>query len=78
VAPTRGTSLIDIEGGPMWDHEADMALVETLEAELRPVISVERAEMAVNDAEFGQLVAHRFIELAGAKAGAADRQGAES
>jgi uncharacterized protein (UPF0261 family) len=78
VAPTRGTSLIDVEGGPMWDHEADMALIETLEAELRPGISVERAEMAVNDAEFGQLVARRFIELAGAKAGAADRQGAQS
>jgi uncharacterized protein (UPF0261 family) len=78
VAPTRGTSLIDVEGGPMWDHEADMALVETLEAELRPGIALERADMAVNDAEFGQLVARRFIELADATVRGTDREGARS
>ncbi len=64
IVPTRGYSLIDIEGGPLWDHEADMELVEALAAELRPGIALERVDLAVNDPEFGQLVASRFLELA--------------
>lgn len=65
VAPTGGYSLIDVEGGPLWDHEADMALIETLEAELPSTIPVERVDLPVNDPEFGRYVARRFIELAG-------------
>jgi uncharacterized protein (UPF0261 family) len=65
IAPTRGYSLIDVEGGPLWDPEADLALVEALESDLRGDIPVERVDLAVNDPEFGQLVARRFIELAG-------------
>ena len=76
VAPTRGFSLIDVEGGPLWDHEADVALIETLEAELREGIPVERVDTAVNDPEFGRLVARRFVEIADRSAGpAADRAG---
>jgi uncharacterized protein (UPF0261 family) len=66
IIPTRGYSLIDVEGGPLWDHEADMELVEALEAALRSGISLERVDHAVNDPEFGRLVAGRFLELAGA------------
>jgi uncharacterized protein (UPF0261 family) len=69
VVPTRGYSLIDVEGGPLWDHEADMELVEALAAELRPGIPLERADLAVNDPEFGRLVARRFLELAEEGAG---------
>jgi uncharacterized protein (UPF0261 family) len=64
VAPTKGYSLIDVEGGPLWDADADMALIETLEQELRDDFPVERVDLAVNDPEFGALVARRFIELA--------------
>jgi uncharacterized protein (UPF0261 family) len=64
VAPTRGYSLIDVEGGPLWDPEADLALIETLERELRDDIPVERVDLAVNDPEFGARVAQRFVELA--------------
>ncbi len=42
VAPTRGYSLIDVEGGPMWDPEADLALIETLEQELIDTVPVGR------------------------------------
>jgi uncharacterized protein (UPF0261 family) len=55
--------LIDVEGGPLWDHEADLALVEALESDLRE-IKVERVDLPVNHPEFGRLVARRFIELA--------------
>jgi uncharacterized protein (UPF0261 family) len=64
VAPTKGYSLIDVEGGPMWDPEADLALIETLERELIDEVPVERLDLAVNDPEFGTRVARRFIELA--------------
>jgi uncharacterized protein (UPF0261 family) len=64
IAPTRGYSLIDVEGGPLWDHEADLALIEALEESLPAEIPVERVDLAVNDPEFGRLVARRFIELA--------------
>jgi uncharacterized protein (UPF0261 family) len=64
LAPTRGYSLIDVEGGPLWDQDADLALIETLERELRDDLPVERVDLAVNDPEFGALAARRFIELA--------------
>jgi uncharacterized protein (UPF0261 family) len=64
IVPTRGYSLIDVEGGPLWDREADLALVEALESDLRDEIPIERVDLAVNDPEFGRLVARRFIELA--------------
>jgi len=64
VAPTKGYSLIDVEGGPLWDEDADMALIETLEQELRDDFPVERVDLAINDPEFGARVARRFIELA--------------
>jgi uncharacterized protein (UPF0261 family) len=64
IVPTRGYSLIDVEGGPLWDPEADLALVDALAAELREGIPVERVDLPVNDPEFGRLVARRFVELA--------------
>jgi uncharacterized protein (UPF0261 family) len=64
IVPTRGYSLIDVEGGPLWDQEADLALVEALESDLRHEIKVERVDLPVNDPEFGRLVARRFVELA--------------
>jgi uncharacterized protein (UPF0261 family) len=64
IVPTRGYSLIDVEGGPLWDPEADLALGDALAGELRDGIPVERVELPVNDPEFGRLVARRFVELA--------------
>ena len=64
LVPTGGYSLIDVAGGPLWDPEADAALVEGLRAELRDDIPVELVDLPVNDPEFGRAVANRFIELA--------------
>jgi uncharacterized protein (UPF0261 family) len=79
VVPTRGYSLIDVEGGPLWDPEADLALVDALAEELRDEIPVERVDLPVNDPEFGRLVARRFIELAqsGRPAGPRSAEGEE-
>ncbi|MGD0713581.1 MAG: Tm-1-like ATP-binding domain-containing protein [Gaiellaceae bacterium] len=64
VAPTRGFSLADVPGGALWDPEADAALLDTLGAELRPDIPFERVETHVNDPEFADLVAERYLALA--------------
>jgi uncharacterized protein (UPF0261 family) len=65
VAPTRGFSLADVPGGALWDPEADAALLDTLAAELRPDIPFERVETHVNDPDFADLVAERYLALAG-------------
>jgi uncharacterized protein (UPF0261 family) len=70
VVPTRGFSLADVPGGDLWDPEADEALVETLERELRPDIPFERVDTHVNDPELADLVAERFLALAPLPAGA--------
>src|ERR1044071_4600184 len=36
VAPTRGFSLADAEGGDLWDPEADRAFLDALQGSLRP------------------------------------------
>ncbi len=63
VVPTQGFSLADVPGGDLWDPEADAALVETLEAELRPDIAFEKVDTHVNDPALADLVAERFLAL---------------
>lgn len=69
VAPTRGFSLVDVEGGALWDPEADAAFLDALERGLPSRVGFERVEAAVNDAAFADRVAERFLELAGRPAG---------
>ncbi len=63
VAPTRGFSLSDTEGGALWYPAADGAFLDSLAAALRPDIPFERVERDINDAAFAELVAERFLEL---------------
>jgi uncharacterized protein (UPF0261 family) len=68
VVPTCGFSLADVEGGDLWDPEADAAFVDTLEAALRDGIEVERVDTHVNDPDFADLVADRYLALVAAPA----------
>ena len=65
VAPTRGFSLVDVEGGALWDPEVDAAFLDALEQGLPPQVGFERVEAAVNDAAFADRVVERFLEVAG-------------
>src|ERR671910_3527337 len=60
IAPTRGFSLADVEGGDLWDPEADAAFLDALAAALRPDIPFEPVETHVNDLAFADLVAARY------------------
>jgi uncharacterized protein (UPF0261 family) len=63
VVPSRGFSLADAEGGDLWDPQADHAFVESLRAALRPDIEFEVVDAHVDDADFAELVADRYLTL---------------
>lgn len=71
VVPTRGFSLADVEGGDLWDPDADAAFVDTRGASLRAEIAFERVDTHVNDSAFADLVAERYLALVSAPAPAA-------
>jgi uncharacterized protein (UPF0261 family) len=63
VAPTRGFSLADAEGGDLWDPEADLAFLDSLRSSLRPDIPYEQLDAHVDDAAFADVVAARYLSL---------------
>lgn len=63
VAPTRGFSLADVEGGDLWDPDADAAFLDALASGLRPDIPFEPIETHVNDPALADLVAARYLSL---------------
>ena len=63
VVPTRGFSLADIEGGDLYDPEADRAFIDALHAALRDDFAYEEADLHVDDAAFADLVAERYLAL---------------
>jgi uncharacterized protein (UPF0261 family) len=63
VAPTKGFSLADAEGGDLWDPEADRAFLDSLRTSLRPDIPYEQLDAHVDDAAFAEVVAQRYLTL---------------
>jgi uncharacterized protein (UPF0261 family) len=63
VAPTRGFSLADAEGGDLWDPEADQAFLDALREALVPAIPYEAVDAHVDDPAFADLVAERYLSL---------------
>jgi uncharacterized protein (UPF0261 family) len=63
VAPTRGFSLADAEGGDLWDPEADQAFLDSLRRSLRPDIPYETVDAHVDDEQFADVVARRYLTL---------------
>ncbi|MGH2945900.1 MAG: Tm-1-like ATP-binding domain-containing protein, partial [Solirubrobacteraceae bacterium] len=71
VAPTRGFSLADAEGGDLWDPESDRAFLHALRAALPPHIAFEAVDAHVDDPAFADLVAERYLSLVQEPANAA-------
>ena len=63
VAPTRGFSLADAEGGDLWDPDADRAFLEALRDALRPDITYETVDAHVDDPAFADVVADRYLTI---------------
>jgi uncharacterized protein (UPF0261 family) len=65
ITPTGGFSLVGTSGGALYDPEGDELLISTLARELRPDIKLERIDADVNQGEFAETVAERFVEMMG-------------
>ena len=63
VVPTAGFSLADAEGGDLWDPDADRAFIDALRSALRADIPFEAVDAHVDDADFAELVADRYLTL---------------
>jgi uncharacterized protein (UPF0261 family) len=66
VAPSQGFSLADVEGGDLWDPDADAAFLEALSSGLRAELAFELVDTHVNDPAFADLVAERYLTLVSA------------
>ncbi|MGH2893351.1 MAG: Tm-1-like ATP-binding domain-containing protein [Solirubrobacteraceae bacterium] len=61
--PTRGVSMIAVEGQPFHDPEADQALLEGLRETLSDRVEVHELDNAINDDAFADAMADRLHEL---------------
>jgi len=65
--PLRGVSMLDSEGEPFWDPEADRAFLEALKGDLRPEIPVYEMDHNINDPEFVDALSDKLLEFMGKK-----------
>ena len=63
VVPTRGFSLVDAEGGDLYDPAADRAFIDSLRGALRADFAYEEVDAHVDDPAFADLVADRYLTL---------------
>jgi len=61
--PTRGLSLIGVEGGPIADADADAAFLRGLRSALRDDIPVTVLDTDINSPEFASAAATEFLRL---------------
>lgn len=67
LLPERGVSMLDAEGAPFHDVEADEALFTALEATVQPTADrrIERIPLHINDPEFADAVVSAYDDITG-------------
>ena len=63
LLPMRGVSMIDRDGQPFHDPDADAALFSALRAALKPEIRVRELDAHINDPEFAHALADELLAL---------------
>jgi uncharacterized protein (UPF0261 family) len=63
--PLKGVSMLDSEGEPFWNPEADRAFLDTLKHNLREGIPVYEMDHNVNDPAFVDAVSSKLLEFLG-------------
>jgi uncharacterized protein (UPF0261 family) len=58
--PLRGVSMIDAEGGPFWDPEADAALFGALRSGLDGKVELHELDLHINDPEFAAAMVEKL------------------
>jgi uncharacterized protein (UPF0261 family) len=61
--PLKGVSMIDVEGQPFYDADADAALFAALRETLADSVEVHEVDTDINDPEFAVAMADRLHEL---------------
>jgi uncharacterized protein (UPF0261 family) len=69
LVPLRGFSMLNKEGGPLYDEAANMAYAETLRRELSAQVKLVEVDAHINDIEFARATVDVFINLRAEKAG---------
>ena len=67
LLPLRGVSMIDRDGQPFYDPEADEALFSSLRTELSDSIRVRELDAHVNDVEFANALADELLAMLNAR-----------
>ncbi len=65
IVPLRGFSMQNRAGRPLYDEQANMAFVETLERELTPEVKLVQVDAHINDQTFADATVRFFFELRG-------------
>ena len=63
MLPLKGVSMLDREGEPFHDPEADAALFDTLRRHIRPPVELVELDLHINDTAFADAVFERMIAL---------------
>jgi uncharacterized protein (UPF0261 family) len=63
LMPLRGLSALSVEGQPFHDPDADAALFAALRAEMPAHVALVELDLAINDPEFADALAERFVDL---------------
>lgn len=63
MIPLRGVSMIDAEGQPFRDAEADRALFDALRAHAAPNVRIRELDRHINDPEFAHALADELLVL---------------
>lgn len=73
LLPTGGVSALDAPGQAFWDPDADAALFETIEREVRDPDRVRRVDQHINDPEFADAVVEAWRTVLGRRSAGAAR-----
>ena len=63
LVPLRGVSVLDGDGQPFCDRDADRAMFQSLKAGLRPGIPYEEIDANINDAAFSARAVEMMLDL---------------
>jgi uncharacterized protein (UPF0261 family) len=59
--PLRGVSMIDAEGQPFYDPEADAALFSAIRNTVKAPVELDEYDLHINDPEFAVALANRLL-----------------
>lgn len=63
VIPLRGYSMLNKQGHPLYDEDANMAYVRAMRRELNPDVRQVEVDAHINDPEFADVVVDTFMSL---------------